>query len=150
MIVDDDKIAQILDIDPIDPSSFEEANKQLPANIPPKKSSDEKDIDSDAEYVRGNLYDIISKGSGAMDELLLIADRSQNPRAYEVIATMMKTLLDANKDLMAAHEIKQKLKEKKNDTLPAPNVTNNNLFVGSTSDIAKKLLDHANTVQPRQ
>ena len=99
----------------------------------------EKDVDHDYQYVRQNLHDTIDKGSTALDALLELAKASEHPRAFEVVGQLTKTLVDANKDLI---EVQRKIKELKKDTVEretAKNVTNNNLFVGSTADLLKAL-----------
>lgn len=108
--------------------------EKLPTTYRPSLESD-KELDTDTKYVRQNFYDLIEKGHGAIDELLAVADQSQHPRAYEVLANMLKTMGDMNNDLLAMHEKKQKLTgekpEEKKETV------NNNLFVGSTSELLK-------------
>jgi len=99
----------------------------------------DKDVDVDYQYVRNNLHDTINKGSEALDALLELAKASEHPRAFEVVGQLTKTIVDANKDLI---EVQRKIKELKKDTVEketAKNVTNNNLFVGSTADLLKAL-----------
>ena len=101
----------------------------------PKKQivvpEDTTEADRDYKYARDNFYNVIEKGTQALEELLDVASQSQHPRAYEVLATTMKTLIDANKDLV-------ELSRKKNDE-PAPKTeagkVTNNLFVGSTAEL---------------
>jgi len=97
--------------------------------------------DKDYDFARENMYSVIEKGTTALEELLSVATQSQHPRAYEVLATTMKTLIDANKELVALskHKVEE---EKLNDDpqhVPSKNVTNNNLFVGTTHDLLKVL-----------
>lgn len=102
-----------------------------------------KDIDSDYMYARENLYGIIENGSSALDSLVNIANASESPRAFEVVSHLMKTLTEANKDLL---EIQGKVKKLKEETQSTnnPNVTNNSLFVGSTVELQKMLEDSFN------
>jgi len=124
-----DIIGQFLEIEPV-----EDEDKTLPTTYRPSLEESD-DVDNDAKYVRQNLYDIIEKGHGAIDELLSIADQSQHPRAYEVLSGLMKTMVETNKDLMNLHDMKKKLKKEDN-----PNKTvNNNLFVGSTTELLKMM-----------
>ena len=68
-----------------------------------------------------------------IDGILEVASESEAPRAYEVAAQMIKTVADANKDLIELHE---KMKKIRSDTPQAhKNVTNNSLFVGSTKEL---------------
>jgi hypothetical protein len=102
---------------------------------PPKKQivvpEDTTEADRDYKYARDNFYNVIEKGTQALEDLLDVASQSQHPRAYEVLATTMKTLIDANKDLV-------ELSRKKNDE-PLPKTeagkVTNNLFVGSTAEL---------------
>lgn len=94
-----------------------------------------QDIDSDYNYARDNLYDVIGKGSQALDYLLELAKASEHPRAFEVVSQLTKTLVDANKDLL---DIQKKVKElKKQDEKESPKNVTNALFVGSTADLQK-------------
>ena len=97
-----------------------------------------RDIETDYKYARENLYEIIENGSHALNELVEIAKSSEHPRAFEVVASLMKTLTDANKDLL---EIQSKVKKLKQDdeTQKGPNNVTNALFVGSTTDLQNML-----------
>ena len=94
-------------------------------------------VDDDFEFARTNLYNILTNGTSALEELTNVASKSQHPRAYEALATLLRTLSDANKDLM---ELNKQVKELKKDDPsssndPSVKTINNNLFVGSTSDL---------------
>ena len=67
--------------------------------------------------------------------MLEVAKASEHPRAFEVVGSLTKTLVDANKDLL---DIQKKVKDlQKEDEIPQ-NVTNA-LFVGSTTELQKML-----------
>lgn len=72
-----------------------------------------------------------------------VAKATEHPRAFEVLSTMMKTLADVNGNLLDLHKKKKDIRVKaaSNPALPNSGVTNNNLFVGSTTDLQKMLLD---------
>lgn len=110
---------------------------------PPKPMTREEEAENDYDYARENMYNVIEKGTAALEELLGVATQSQHPRAYEVLATTMKTLVDANKELVQLS--KKKVEEEKSNDDPqigsGGNVTNNNLFVGTTHDLLKVLAD---------
>jgi|TARA_R100000084_G_C4528278_1_gene89988 hypothetical protein len=89
---------------------------------------------NDYEFARENLHDIIGKGSKALDELCDVANASQHPRAYEVVSTLIKTLSDANSNLL---DIQKKKKDIEKEDDKGPNKVTNNLFVGSTADLQK-------------
>lgn len=122
-----DKMSEILDLEPIDetpnlPIQYHE-NKQV---------TDDKQVEADLKYVRDNLYDLISSGSTAIDQMMSIADQSQHPRAYEVLANMIRQMVETNKDLLDIHEKKKKIQS---ETQEQKSTVNNNLFVGSTKDV---------------
>jgi hypothetical protein len=99
---------------------------------------------NDFEMARSNIHEVIQNGTYAMEKLSQIADQSQHPRAFEVLATLMKTMLDANKDLL---DLQKKIREISASDAPtnenAKQVTNN-LFVGSTADLQKVIEDMKN------
>jgi len=118
-------------------------------NLSPMKNEDTiKDIvakahddsaKTDFEMARSNIHEIIQNGSFAIEKLSQIADQSQHPRAFEVLGSLMKTMLDANKDLLA---LQKQIREISASDAPindeAKSVTNN-LFVGSTTELQKMI-----------
>lgn len=90
----------------------------------------------DIELAKENIENIINLGDESIKEMVEIAKQSESPRAFEVVSTLMKTLLDANKDYVEMSTKKRYAKEEAN---PAKNeVTNNNLIV-STADLLKMI-----------
>ena len=103
--------------------------------IKPDTNSKDADIESDYKYARENLYNAIERGSDALEELVELAKQSQSPRAFEIVGQMIKTLTDANKDLL---EVQKKVKDlKKEDQQKGPNNVTNALFVGNTAELQK-------------
>ena len=98
-------------------------------------------IDRDYEYARSNFYNVIESGTEALEQMLDVAKASEHPRAYEVVSTIMNTLVNANKDLVKMTIDKEKDKPKEADTGDM-GVTNNNLFVGSTAELQRMLQDN--------
>jgi hypothetical protein len=118
----------------------------LPATVsqqPQQTAMIENQIADDFDFARDNLYDIIGKGTEALEELVNIASQSQSPRDYEVLGTMINTLVTANKSLL---EMQKKKKELIISAAPeaAQNITNN-LFVGSTAELQKFITDRKKT-----
>jgi phage tail tape-measure protein len=93
-------------------------------------------VDTDFKYARENLYNIIEKGSDALNTLVDVAAQSQHPRAFEVVSQLVKTLSDTNKDLL---EIQKKVKVIKKDIPDQPQNVTNALFVGNTSELQKMI-----------
>lgn len=110
---------------------------ELPSKVAPAAPNDDNEIDREYEYTRTNLHNIIDRGTDALEEMLMIAKQSEQPRAFEVVASLIKTVSDANKDLL---ELKNKQKTMKGEkaSAGAKNVTNA-LFVGSTAELQKML-----------
>ena len=95
----------------------------------------EDDSDSDFQYARENLYNLIERGQDGLDELLEIAKASQHPRAFEVVGQLVDKLTTTNKELLNLHKSKKDIKTEKG----GPTSVNNNLFVGSTAELQKFL-----------
>jgi len=91
----------------------------------------------DTKYVRDNLIHIIETGQNALSNLSLLAKASEDAEVYNSLTKMMKTMSDVNKDLLAVHK-EEKLTNKADSS---PKIVNNQLFVGTTSDLYKKLKD---------
>lgn len=107
--------------------------------VPKKSDSQQKEIQTDYEYARGNLYSVIETGSDALNQLVELAKASEHPRAFEVVSQLTKTLVDANKDLLDIQKKVRDLKKEsqEEDAVEGTSVTNNNLFVGSTAELLK-------------
>lgn len=96
----------------------------------------------DLELARSNIQNIIQTGDDSLKEMIDLAKQSESPRAFEVAATLMKTLLEANKDFVDISSKKKEYKSEKNKSPDSSqtNVTNNNLIL-STADLLKMLGD---------
>ena len=113
--------------------------KSIVTRVSPSKHELDNKHDVDYEYARTNFYNVIESGTEALEQMLEVAKASEHPRAYEVVATIMKTLIDSNKELVAMSS----KKVKDDEIVPESNkpVTNNNLFVGSTAELQQLLKD---------
>lgn len=112
----------------------------------PESINKETDRNVDYERVRENYYNLVEKGQQALDELLNVAQNSEHPRAYEVVATLIKSLSDTNEKILETHEAVEKIKKQQleNEGLeengPQPGkVTNNAIFVGTMSEFQKMI-----------
>ena len=124
----DDKLNEVFEITP--------TVEKLPiTKVTPQKKEDD-DSDTDFQYSRENLYNIIERGSDAMDGLLEIAKETEHPRAYEVVGQLIDKLTNANKELIGLHKTMQTVKD---DLVKSPQNVTNALFVGSTADLQKLL-----------
>jgi len=127
----DDRIDEILEITSLVPTP--EMAPEPPVRIIPKTG---KDDDIDYNYARENYYNLIERNQDAVEEMLEIAKQSEHPRAFEVVGQLIKSGLDANKELMALHKTKKELNIEKGSG--DVNV-NNAVFVGSTAELQKLL-----------
>ena len=97
--------------------------------------------DNDYEYTRETLYDLIEKGREGIEEMIEVARQSEHPRAYEVLAGLIKDTAQTSEKLMDLH---RKIKSLDQMMLPPPtdnNTTTNNLFIGSTTELQRMLKD---------
>jgi hypothetical protein len=108
---------------------------------PPVKTVNSAE-ENDFEFTRRNLYDIISKGQDALEDMLDVAKQSESPRAFEVASTLINTLVNANKDLMGLRKTKKELE--KGEDREDPKTVNNNLFIGSSAELLKMIKDNSN------
>lgn len=92
----------------------------------------EDKTDSDFQEVRKNLRNLIATGEEAIEGILKVAQEGDSPRAYEVAATLIKTVSEINKDIIDIH---QRMKSMEQSKVVQHNTTNNSIFVGSTSDL---------------
>lgn len=120
------------------PAVIEESNTEV-API----SEEDDDTLKDIELARSNIQNIISQGDDSLSEMISLAKQSESPRAYEVAANLMKTLLDANKDFVDMSMRKKYHKEELNGPKEAAqtNITNNNLIL-STKELLEMLKDN--------
>ena len=95
------------------------------------------DIRKDYEYTRANLYSLIEKGQEAINGIMELAGEGGSPRAYEVAGQLIKSVADTTDKLI---DLQKKLKDVEEDAVKTTsNVTNNAVFVGSTSELQKLL-----------
>ena len=95
------------------------------------------DVEKDYKYTRGQLYSLIEKGQEAINGIMEVAGESASPRAYEVAGQLIKSVADSTDKLM---DLQKKMKDiDEEGTKTQNNVTNNALFVGSTSELSKLL-----------
>lgn len=93
----------------------------------------EKDIDK----AKKNVGNVMHHGYVAFEELVVLAGQTENPRAYEVAANLMKTIVDANKEYVELSDKKRKLK-----SITSPSTVNNtinNNLVLTTNDLLRMI-----------
>ena len=135
----DDNLSKIFDIDPMDKNDVIKANGEV---LPPKSKKMEENINYDYDKTRDNLHGLLNQGQDALYNALEIAKQSEHPRAFEVVGNLIKQLSEVNAQLLELHDKKQKLDTPKgSDKNESKQVTNNAIFVGSTSELNKLISD---------
>ena len=113
---------------------------EITQRLKPKKikvADSDDQIKQDYEYSRAQLYNLVEKGQEAVNGILDVAQDSQHPRAYEVAGQLIKHVGDVTDKLA---DLQKKMKDLDEDKPKGPNtVTNNALFVGSTTELSKML-----------
>jgi hypothetical protein len=125
--------------DPIDEAlnTTSEIVESKPTPKPEVVKSKDVDIEKDYEYSRANLYSLIEKGQEAINGIMEVAGEGGSPRAYEVAGQLIKSVADTTDKLI---DLQKKLKDVEDDSKKTTNnVTNNAVFVGSTSELQKML-----------
>jgi len=128
----DKNMEKIFDVTPVEPK------EQPLVAIEPKSPVDGLDLKQDLvdsyEQTKSNLQDLIDNGKDAMEELRQIASAGQHPRAFEVYATLLKNMVDANKELLNVQKQMRDMdgKKKEGDTR-----IDKAIFVGSTAELSK-------------
>ena len=120
-------------IDKIIPESVLDNSKVVPYQV---ENGD--DIENDYKYQRENFYNLVEKGSTAIDGILELAKESEHPRTYEVAGNLIKQVAEVTEKLGDLQEKMRRLKEVPSN---APKNVTNALFVGSTTELQKMLKD---------
>ena len=97
-----------------------------------------KNIDEDYETSRETYLELIEGGKESLELMIQVARESEHPRAFEVLSGMIKNVADVTDKLM---ELNKRHKEIIKEDKPDKQITNNNLFLGSTTELQRLLLD---------
>lgn len=96
---------------------------------------------NDFDVVRKNLKELIEVGKTALDGIMQVATEGESPRAYEVVAIIMRQIADANTNLIDLHkkvkDISRTTAHERKQT--ASSITNNAIYLGSTKDLQEFL-----------
>jgi len=122
----------------------------LPTVSKAKPLAVDKDIKDDYEFSRKTYKDLINTGVGSLDILAELARESEHPRAFEVLSQAIKNIGDTTDKLMGLQKAKKELNKEEKEKEDQSKVTNNNVFVGSTTDLQRllakeneKIINHA-------
>jgi hypothetical protein len=124
---------QIFDVAPVEVIEKE----ILPSVVKQENTELDDDLQTDYETVRNNYEEIIEKGKDAIDDILEIARESEHPRAFEVAATMIKNVTEANEKLILLQKQMRDMKKGQKET--SKTTIDKAIFVGSTAELSKLL-----------
>lgn len=116
------------------PEPVVDASADSPVKLPKKAVSE--DHQKDYVEVRENLKRVIIQSESAIEGVLEVAAETQNARAYEVAAQLIQATLEANNKLMNLHK---QMKELVKEDIGKQITTNNNIFVGNTTELSNFL-----------
>lgn len=115
--------------------------KKLEGNLPvPPPPPGQDDIKDDYEFSRETYRSLVTKSNEAIEQMLNLAMQSEHPRAFEVLSNMLKNTSDMTDKLMALQKAKKEIQKKEETAESKPALTQNNLFLGSTTDLQKHLI----------
>jgi hypothetical protein len=132
----EDKVNEILGIEPDNKPTLESIVKVNNPPVPRIEDTNKSDVDNDYKYSRDNYYDLIQKGQEAIEGILEIAKEGQHPRAYEVAGQLITNVAQTVDKLQ---DLQKKLKDLKDLPKTANQNIKNALFVGSTAELQKML-----------
>ena len=133
------EIKPVENLDEFSTAKYRDLVKSEPKQVVVSETED--DEREDFEQARSNIKEIIDKGQNVLDDMIALAKASDHPRSYEVAATLIKTLVDTNKDLLDLHKKKKEIQGKQQDQSQTgtTNVQNNTVFVGSGVELLEML-----------
>lgn len=102
------------------------------------EKDDNPNIKSDYDYSRDTYYDLIEKGRESLELMIEVARESEHPRAFEVLSGMIKNISDVNDKLMDLNKKNKEISQTPQTDQKA--ITNNNVFIGSTTDLQRLLM----------
>jgi DNA-binding MarR family transcriptional regulator len=106
-------------------------------------NDDENEVQDDYDYARARYYNLTEKGDEAIDLMLDLARESEAPRAFEVLSNMLKQNAEIADRLMDLQKKKKEVRLTDNPQLPN-SMTQNNVYVGSTTELQRMLHDRIN------
>jgi len=102
--------------------------------------SEENEVQDDYDYARARYYSLTEKGDEAIDLMLDLVRESESPRAFEVLSNMLKQNAEISDRLMELQKKKKEVRLTDNPQLPN-SMTQNNVYVGSTTELQRMLHD---------
>ena len=97
----------------------------------------EQELDVDYEKTRAKYYELLDKGTEALEGMLEVAKQTDEARAYEVVGQLLKNTSEVNREIV---DLQKRMEEIKNiDKKIGPSTVTNALFVGSTAELQKMI-----------
>jgi hypothetical protein len=96
------------------------------------------DTETDVEYSREKMKELIDQSSEAINQMMALASESEHPRAFEVLSNMIKDASNMTQDLVKLQKVRKDITQEK-QRANASETTNNSIFVGSTAELQKFL-----------
>jgi hypothetical protein len=128
------KMADVFDVIP---TSVKEEKKSMPLSVKYNEPDLKQDLTDAYQQSKENLQGIIDQGQEAMEEILQIAKAGQHPRAFEVYGTLLKNMVDANKELLNIQKQMRDMDEEKKKQ--SGTTIDKAIFVGSTTELNRLL-----------
>ena len=132
----DKNMEQIFDVVPS--KTIEEKKSTEIVSVKYNDPDMKQDLTDAYQQSKENLQEIIDQGKEAMDDILNIAKAGQHPRAFEVYGTLLKNMVDANKELLNIQKQMREMDEESKKEKIGTNI-DKAIFVGSTAELNKLL-----------
>jgi hypothetical protein len=127
-------ISKALDITPKIP---EEKKQELVLIDTFDEEKNHEDIDYN--LTRQTLTSLIKKGTEVVEDINTLAKHSEQPRAYEVLATLLKTVAETSKDLYDLQKKKKEMSATKIESDGKQTYIDKAVFVGTTADLLSQI-----------
>lgn len=104
------------------------------------------ELENDFDVARNSIKNVIKQSATVLSDAMVLASASDSPRSIEVVATLLKTIADMNKDLLALHDARENVKKKRNDRVRGEggqvtvnNNQQNNYYLASPMDVVDQI-----------
>lgn len=133
-------LSQAIGIPPIPTNTNVAIANTQPVVVDKKPTDMEKDYDLSRE----TFTELIKQGEEAIIGIMDVAKQSEHPRAYEVAATLIKSVSEATRELMELHRIRREIENMEGGK--GSGVGNNQginieqaVFVGSPTEMVRRI-----------
>ena len=125
---------------------------ETPKSVIPSNEVIVKDSEDDYEFARNHIKKSIQTSDEAIAAMFALASDAEHPRAFEVLATMIRNHAEISGQLMDLIKSRKKIAQETVPGVPSSgniNTTNNNtvIFSGSTADLQKYLKSREEVIE---